>query len=78
MAVELLASAMFRSRQASKVIAIELPATRAMMHLDTVMTMIDRDTFVQYPYLEHKLRSWTLTPNGDDRTVSLTRNHDLW
>jgi len=42
------------------------------------MTMIDRDTFVQYPYLEHKLRSWTLTPNGDDRTVSVTRNHDLW
>jgi len=24
------------------------------------------------------LRSWTLTPNEDDRAVSLTRNHDLW
>jgi arginine deiminase len=78
MAVELLASALFRSGQASTVLAIELPATRAMMHLDTVMTMLDRDTFVQYPYLERQLRSWTLTPDGDDRAVSVTRNHDLW
>ena len=78
MAVELLASALFTAGQASTVIAVELPASRAMMHLDTVMTMIDRDTFVQYPYLERQPRSWTLTPDGDDRTVSVTRNHDLW
>jgi arginine deiminase len=78
MAVELLASALFRAGQASRVIAVELPASRAMMHLDTVMTMIDRDTFVQYPYLERQPRSWTLTPNGDDRTVSVARNDDLW
>src|SRR5437016_4179764 len=57
---------------------LELPASRAMMHLDTVLTMLDRNTFVQYPYLEREPRSWTLTPNGDDRTVSVTRNHDLW
>ena len=78
MAVELLASALFTAGQANRVIAVELPASRAMMHLDTVMTMLDRDTFVQYPYLERQPRSWTLTPNGDDRTVSVARNHDLW
>ena len=78
MAVELLASALFRAGQASRVIAVELPASRAMMHLDTVMTMLDRATFVQYPYLERQPRSWTLTPNGDDYTVSVTGNHDLW
>jgi arginine deiminase len=78
MAVELLASALFRADQATRVIAVELPASRAMMHLDTVMTMLDRDTFVQYPYLERQPRSWTLTPNGDGYTVSVTRNDDLW
>ena len=78
MAVELLASALFLAGQASQVIAVELPASRAMMHLDTVLTMLDRDTFVQYPYLERQPRSWTLTPNGDDYTVSVMRNHDLW
>ena len=31
-------------------IALELPKSHAMMHLDTVMTMIDRATFVRYPW----------------------------
>jgi len=78
MAVELLAQALFRAGQASTVIAVELPASRAMMHLDTVLTMIDRDTFVQYPYLDRQLRSWTLTPDETGRAVAVTRNHDLW
>ncbi len=78
MAVELLASALFKAGQASTVIAVELPASRAMMHLDTVMTMIDRDTFVQYPYLERQPRSWTLVPDETRRSVSVARNHDLW
>jgi arginine deiminase len=78
MAVELLAAALFSSGQASTVIAIELPSTRAMMHLDTVMTMIDRSTFVQYPYLDRKLRSWTLTPDETGSGVSVSRNHNVW
>jgi len=78
MAVELLAQALFRAGQASTVIAVELPAARAMMHLDTVLTMIDRDTFVQYPYLDRQLRSWTLTPDETGRAVAVTRNDDLW
>jgi arginine deiminase len=78
MAVELLASSLFKSGQASTVIAVELPSSRAMMHLDTVMTMIDRGTFVQYPYLEREPRSWTLTADGTGQTVSVTRYPDLW
>ena len=48
-------------------IAIELPKSHAMMHLDTVMTMIDRATFVLYPYIDRHLRSWTITPAGRRR-----------
>jgi arginine deiminase len=77
MAAELLASALFQSGQADTVIAVELPATRAMMHLDTVLTMIDRGTFVRYPYLDRDLRSWTLTPGDGGQVVSVTRNDDL-
>jgi arginine deiminase len=77
MAVELLASALFKAGQASKVIAVELPGLPRMTHLDTVMTMIDRGTFVQSPYLERQLRSWTLTPDGAN-AVSVTRNQDMW
>jgi arginine deiminase len=78
MAVELLAGALFKAGQASKVIAVELPHSPRMTHLDTVLTMIDRDTFVQYPYLERQLASWTLTPGESGRAVSVTRNHRLW
>jgi arginine deiminase len=78
MAVEIIAHALFGSGQATSVIAIELPASRAMMHLDTVMTMIDRDTFVLYPYLDHHLRSWTVTAGADGEGVTVSRNHNLW
>jgi arginine deiminase len=76
MAVELLARELFRGGQVTVVIAIELPATRAMMHLDTVLTMIDTGTFVLYPYLDPSLRSWTLTA-GDGR-LDVTPNGSLW
>jgi arginine deiminase len=77
MAVELLSQALFRGGEVSVVIAVELPMSRAMMHLDTVMTMIDRGTFVLYPYLDPRLRSWTVTP-GDGAGLKVTRNHNLW
>jgi arginine deiminase len=60
------------------VIAIELPHSHAMMHLDTVMTMIDRDTFVMYPYLQESLRSWTVLPADDPDGLQVVRNDDLF
>jgi arginine deiminase len=76
MAAEILARALFASGQARTVIAIELPQSHAMMHLDTVMTMIDRTTFVLYPYIDRHPRSWTITPDGDG--LKVTRNRSLW
>ena len=78
MAVELLARALFRSGQVSVVIAVELPMSRAMMHLDTVMTMVDRGTFVLYPFLDPRLRSWTVTPGDGDGGLRATLNDNLW
>jgi arginine deiminase len=68
--VEILARALFRSHQASTVIAVRLPKSHAFMHLDTVLTMIDVDTFVRYPYLDPKaLRTWVVTPADPEETV---------
>jgi len=78
MAVEMLAGALFEAGQASRVIAVELPSSHAMMHLDTVMTMIDKDTFVLYPYFDRRLRSWTLTPGESGEGLVIARNHSLW
>lgn len=35
-----------------KVIAIEIPKSRAFMHLDTVFTMVDRDKFTIHPFIQ--------------------------
>ena len=78
MAVETLAHALFAAGQASTVIALELPKSHAMMHLDTVMTMIDRATFVLYPYFDQDLRSWTITPGQEPGELTVSRNADFW
>ncbi|WP_286294793.1 arginine deiminase [Vibrio apostichopi] len=68
--VENLAASLFKSGQAKEVIAIDLPKHRSCMHLDTVMTHMDIDTFSVYPEIVRKdLDTWRLTPkeNGEMR-----------
>jgi arginine deiminase len=81
MGVENLARSLFARGGATKVLAVELPHSHAMMHLDTVMTMIDRETFVLYPYLEETPRSWTVLPAStpdDPDGLEVIRNDDLF
>jgi arginine deiminase len=80
MAVEILARALFNHGQARAVIAVELPRSHAMMHLDTLMTMIDRSTFVLYPYIDPDLRSWTITITSDYEAgvLGVSENASLW
>jgi arginine deiminase len=77
-AVEALARKLFATGQATKVLAVELPHSHTFMHLDTVMTMIDRATFIVYPYFNRNLRSWTLSEGSAPGQVLLTQNEDLW
>jgi arginine deiminase len=77
MGAEMLTQQLFASGQASTVIAVELPKSHSMMHLDTAMTMIDRATFVLYPYFDRHLRSWTITP-GEAGGFNVKHNHNLW
>jgi arginine deiminase len=76
-AIELLSRTLFASGAATRVIAAELPRRRAFMHLDTVMTMVRRETFVAYPGVAERLRSWSLTPAGPER-VRVTADHDVF
>ncbi|MCL9773515.1 arginine deiminase [Vibrio methylphosphonaticus] len=65
--VENLAANLFKTGQASQVIALDLPKHRSCMHLDTVMTHMDVDTFSVYPeIISDKLDTWRLTaaPEG--------------
>lgn len=77
--VEILARNYFRHSggAVNRVIAVELPKTRAFMHLDTAMTMLDVDAFITYRYLPAEMRSYTITP-GDDGELTIAQNDDLW
>jgi arginine deiminase len=75
-AIELLARRLFADGAAREVIAVRLPRRRAYMHLDTVMTMVDRDAFTVYPGLP-ALRSYSLAPGGNG-AVAVRENADLF
>ena len=78
MAVEAVARALFAAGQATRVVAIELPHSHTFMHLDTVMSMVDRATFVLYPFFDRNLRSWTVEAGDGPDGLSVTLNADLW
>lgn len=70
--VEVLARRLFASGASRRLIAVELPRSRAFMHLDTVLTMVDRDAFIAYPGVADKLRTWSLRPGGGDEPPVVT------
>jgi arginine deiminase len=76
--VETLSRALFAHGSVDRVIAVELPRERAFMHLDTAMTMIDRDAFSVYPYLPAELRSFTLTSTNTGGDFTIEENSDLF
>jgi arginine deiminase len=72
------AATLFRSGRAEMVIAVELPRARAFMHLDTAMTMVDRDAFSVFPYLPQELRSFTLHRVGEEGAFKVEENAELF
>ncbi|MGH3442715.1 MAG: arginine deiminase family protein, partial [Nitriliruptorales bacterium] len=46
--VEALAARLFANGLVDRIVAVDLPKTRSTMHLDTVVTMVDRDAFVLF------------------------------
>lgn len=74
--VEFLARQWFAHGKVTRVIVVELPKERAFMHLDTAMTMIDRDAFSVYPFLSENLRCFTLEPIGSGGGDYKVAEHD--
>jgi arginine deiminase len=63
-AVERLAKNIFtdETSQIRSLLAVDIPNTRAFMHLDTVLTQVDRDKFVVHPSIMDKLQVYELRP----------------
>jgi arginine deiminase len=72
-AVEVLASGLFAAGAASCMVAIDMPKTRAFMHLDTMLTMADYGVFTKYSGMG-MLRSYTVEPGATARELRVTEH----
>jgi arginine deiminase len=70
-AVNLIARELFRADAADQVLAVHLPSVRSYMHLDTVITMVDRDAVTAFPTVVSGARVWTIRPgdSADDLVI---------
>ena len=70
-AVLWIARSLFRAGSATQVLAVHLPKSRSYMHLDTVITMCDRDLVTLFPSVVGGARVWAIRPgeSADDPVV---------
>ena len=61
-AVLWIARSLFRAGSATQVLAVHLPKSRSYMHLDTVITMCDRDLVTLFPQVVGGARTWAIRP----------------
>ncbi|WP_285761007.1 arginine deiminase [Nocardiopsis ansamitocini] len=69
--VELLARELFSRGGARRILGIDMPKARAVMHLDTVMTNVDYGVFTKYAGLG-MLPSYTIEPGDNDKELKVT------
>src|SRR5262249_6640918 len=71
LAVLWIARSLFRAGSARQVLAVHLPKSRSYMHLDTVITMCDRDLVTLFPHVINGARTWAVRPGDstDDLVV---------
>lgn len=69
--VERMARRIFDAGSARRIVALAMPQKRAFMHLDTVMTMVDEETFTQYAGLG-ALPAYTIEPGDTDKELAVT------
>jgi arginine deiminase len=69
--VERLAQQLFSKGSAERIVALAMPQKRAFMHLDTVMTMVNEDTFTAYAGLG-SLPAYTIEPGDVEKELKVT------
>ncbi|MGH3665191.1 MAG: arginine deiminase [Egibacteraceae bacterium] len=75
-AAENLAARLFAAGTCEWVLAIDLPKTRGTMHLDTIMTVVDRDAVVLWPRAMDLLSAHRIEP-GSGARMKVTAEPDL-
>ncbi|MDD7910764.1 arginine deiminase [Pseudovibrio exalbescens] len=68
-AVGQVARSLFDNKAAERVIACQMPKSRAAMHLDTVFTLIDRDKATAYQSVCDEIKCYSIRPEGKNGYV---------
>ncbi|MFT3876177.1 MAG: arginine deiminase [Propioniciclava sp.] len=71
-AIERLALRLFADNALKRIVAVRLPARRAFMHLDTVLTMVDPESFLLYADLPQP-ECYLIEPGDMDLPLRTTR-----
>ncbi|GAA0434436.1 arginine deiminase [Actinoplanes capillaceus] len=74
-AVLWIARSLFRADAATVVLAVLLPKSRSYMHLDTVITMCDRDVVTAFPQVVDGARIWAIRPGDDADDLVVEQAH---
>jgi len=74
-AVLWIARSLFRAGAARQVLAVHLPRSRSYMHLDTVITMCDRDLVTLYPDVVDAARTWSIRPGESAEELVTEEQH---
>jgi arginine deiminase len=75
-AVLWIARSLFRADAATTVLAVHLPKSRSYMHLDTVLTMCDRDVVTLFPDVVDNARIWTIRPGASPDDLVIEEQKD--
>jgi arginine deiminase len=75
--IEQIARSLFEKGAAERVIACVMGKDRAHMHLDTIFTMLDRDTVTLYPKVAHEIRPISLRPGRKEGDFHVTVEKDF-
>lgn len=70
--VEHIAHSLFAAGSANRVIACQLPQYRGYMHLDTVMTFVDRDAVTVYSPVIDQMKVYSVRPGARDDAFEIT------
>jgi arginine deiminase len=75
--IEKIAQALFATGAATRVIAAGMTRDRAHMHLDTVMTFVDRDCVTLFPKVVETITTYSLRPGDRDGALDVRREDSL-
>ena len=74
-AVLWIARSLFRAGAARLVLAVHLPKSRSYMHLDTVITMCDRDLVTMFPQVVRGARTWAIQAGESAEDLVVEEQH---